>query len=134
MEDEKGGFLNAHLEFFERNVSMLQNEVTKWMHAHEKTEQYLKGFRTTLESIAAQEPFEPLGVSLREMAKSADALNEATHDVVCERPEKQLLSMLAQIQHQAIVPIKVRELNPRSVRHRLIDRSLEIAARSRKCH
>lgn len=108
MEDEKGQFLSAHVEFFERNVSMLQSEITKWMQAHEKAEQHLKGFKNVMDNIAAQEPFAPLGDSLRAMAQSANTLNETTHQIVCERPEKQLLSMLAQIQYQAIVPIKVR--------------------------
>ena len=107
MEDEKGQFLFAHVEFFERNVLMLQQEVSKWMQAHEKAEQYLKGFKKTMESIAAQESFKPLGESLRAIANAAESLTETTHDVMCERPETQLLSMLAQIQLQAIVPIKV---------------------------
>lgn len=111
---------------------MLQEEITKWMRGHEKEEQYLQGFKSVMERIAAQEAFAPLGDSLRAMAKSAQILNESTHEVVCERPEKQLLSMLAQVQYQAIVPIKVRKQVKRS-RNTLKSTALETIKGSRQC-
>lgn len=107
MGDVKGNFVKDHLSFFERNIVLLQNEITAFVNMNLKQYNQNKRLSLAFENIGAQESFEPLTDALQCMKDTENAQNEHFKNILCSRLEEQLIARLKLIQQQAIVPLKV---------------------------
>lgn len=107
--DERGRSLQAQLQFLERNGRALEELVARMLRVREEQAAFLGGFARSLQDAGAQESSAALGQCLSGLGDSAQRLALETHDVLLQRPEAEVLQLLAQIQDWGIVPVKVSE-------------------------